>query len=44
MATLELREATTVKPTIVRRLTRAAVALDAELGDPTLAAKASKRR
>src|SRR6188768_1473777 len=35
MATLELRERTTVKPSIVRRLTRDAVALNKSLGDPT---------
>jgi hypothetical protein len=37
MATLELREDMTVKPAIVRRLTRQAVALNDTLGDPTRA-------
>ena len=37
MATLELREGMTVKPAIVRRLTRQAVALNDTLGDPTRA-------
>jgi hypothetical protein len=39
MATLELREGMTVKPSIVRRLAREAVALNQTLGDPTHAAK-----
>ncbi len=43
MATLELREGMTVKPAIVRRLTREAVALNEELGNPTLAASGRTR-
>jgi hypothetical protein len=39
MATLELREGMTVKPSIVRRLAREAVALNLTLGNPTHAAK-----
>lgn len=42
MATLELREGMTIKPTTVRRLTREAIALNEELGDPTKPAKTSK--
>jgi hypothetical protein len=44
MATLELREGMTVKPAIVRRLTREAVALNKTLGDPTHAAKPRRKR
>jgi len=45
MATLELREGMTIAPSTVRRLTRAAVALNQTLGDPTHAVKpVSKRR
>ena len=45
MGTIELHEGTTIKPATVRRLTRAAVALNHSIGDPTLAAKpASKQR
>jgi hypothetical protein len=44
MATLELREGMTVKPATVRRLTRAAVALNQTLGDPTLAATPTSKR
>lgn len=43
MATLELREGATIKPAIVRRLTREAVALNQKLGDPTKAAKPPAR-
>jgi hypothetical protein len=39
MATLELREGVTIDSTIVHRLTREAVALNRELGNPQLAAK-----
>lgn len=39
MATLELREGDTIAATTVRRLTREAVRLNAELGDPTAAAR-----
>jgi hypothetical protein len=39
MATMELRAADTLNPAVVRRLTRAAVALNATLGDPTAIAK-----
>ena len=41
MATLELRDGDAVDPATVRRLTQAAVALNADQGDPTLAAKRS---
>jgi len=44
MATLELREGMNVKPTIVRRLTREAVALNQTLGDPTRSAKPRGKR
>lgn len=45
MATLELREGMTIAPSAVRRLTRAAAALNKTLGDPTSAAKpVAKRR
>lgn len=39
MATIELREGMILSPSTVRRLTKAAMALNAKLGDPTLAAK-----
>jgi hypothetical protein len=39
MATLEFREGMTIKPAIVRQLTKEAVALNDKLGDPTKAAK-----
>lgn len=39
MATLELREEDKLAPTIAKRLTQAAVALNQSLGDPTQAAK-----
>lgn len=39
MATLELREGATIDPETVRRLTREAVALNADQGDPTHAAR-----
>ena len=35
MATLELREDTSIRPSVVRRLTKEAVALNAHLGNPT---------
>lgn len=38
MATLELREGDTIERKVVRTLVRQAVALNASLGDPTLAA------
>lgn len=47
MATLELREGMTATPAIVRKLTKAAIALNKSLGDPRDAAKpkkASRRR
>jgi hypothetical protein len=44
MATLELREGMTVKPAIVRRLTREAVALNKTLGNPTHAARPRRKR
>jgi hypothetical protein len=43
MATLELREGTRVSKATVRRLTREAIALNQELGNPTLAAKPASR-
>jgi hypothetical protein len=43
MATLELREGMTVKPAVARNLAKAAIRLNATLGDPTLAAKAAAR-
>ena len=39
MATLELREGDTIEAKTIRELTRTAVALNKNLGDPTLAAK-----
>jgi hypothetical protein len=39
LATMELREGMKVKPATVRRLTKAAVALNATMGNPTSAAK-----
>jgi hypothetical protein len=39
MATLELREGESMKPKVVRRLAREAVALNRKLGNPTDAAK-----
>jgi len=39
MATVELREGMSIKPATVRKLTRGAIALNQELGNPTLAAK-----
>jgi hypothetical protein len=44
MATLELREGMTMKPTTVRRLTRQALALDRKHGDPRHAAGVKKSR
>jgi hypothetical protein len=43
MATLELREGMTIKPSIVRRLAREAVALNRTLGNPVLAAKPASK-
>jgi hypothetical protein len=42
MATIELREGMSIADLIVRKLTRQAVALNAELGSPTEAAKPAK--
>jgi hypothetical protein len=39
LATVDLREGMTVKPAIVRQLTKEAVALNQKLGDPAKAAK-----
>ena len=39
LATIELREGDTIKPAIVRRLTREAVALNRKVGNPTLAVR-----
>lgn len=44
MATLEFREGMTIKPSIVRRLAREAVALNQTLGNPTHAAKPASKR
>jgi hypothetical protein len=44
MATLEMREGMTIKPSIVRRLAREAVALNQALGNPTHAAKTASKR
>ena len=44
MATIELHEGMTLTDTIVRKLTREAVALNERLGNPTDAAKPVKRR
>lgn len=43
-ATLELRDGATVAAATVRRLTRAAVAHNRTLGDPTLAARPAPKR
>lgn len=43
MATVELREGMSLPDAVIRRLTRAAVALNEELGDPTGVAKPSRR-
>lgn len=42
MATVELRDGTTIDPATVRRLTREAVALNESLGNPTLDARPSR--
>jgi hypothetical protein len=44
MATLELREDTTIEPSVARRLAKDAVALNRELGDPRLAASSPPTR
>jgi len=44
MATLELREGTAIKPSIVRRLAREAVVLNRKLGNPTHAAKPAAKK
>ena len=44
MATLDLREGTTIKPSIVRRLAREAVALNRTLGNPTHAAMPASKK
>ena len=44
MATLDLREGMTIKPSIVRRLAREAVALNQTLGNPTQAAKPASKK
>ena len=43
LATVDLREGMTVRPAIVRRLTKEAVALNQKIGDPTKAAKPSPK-
>lgn len=44
MATLELREGMSIKPTTVRRLTKEAVTLNEKHGDPTRAARTTRKR
>ena len=44
MATLVLREGTTITPSIVRRLARQAVALNQALGNPVHAAKPASKK
>ncbi len=44
MATLDLREGMSISKAAVRRLVKQAVALNAALGDPTLAAKPAAKR
>jgi len=44
MATIELVQGSTLGPTTVRRLTRAAVVRNRTLGNPTKAAKPSRRK
>lgn len=43
MATLDLREGMTIKPSVVRRLASEAVRLNRALGDPTAAARPAGR-
>ena len=44
MATLELREGVTIRPAIVSRLARQAVALNKQVGDPTKVVTAKPRQ
>ena len=44
MATLDVREGMTIKPSIARRLAREAVALNQTLGNPTHAAKPASKK
>jgi hypothetical protein len=44
MATIELREGMSIADTIVRKLTRSAVSLNEELGNPTDAARPAKAK
>lgn len=44
MATIELREGMSIADATIRKLTRQAIALNEELGDPTDAAKAAAKR
>jgi hypothetical protein len=44
MATLEIREGVTIKPAIVSRLAREAVALNQSIGDPTKVVAARPKR
>jgi len=44
MATLELREGLVIRPATVRRLTKEAVRLNRELGDPTAVKKPGAKR
>jgi hypothetical protein len=43
LATVDLREGMTIKPSIARRLTKEAVALNQKVGDPTKTAKSSAK-
>ncbi len=44
MATIQLIDGSTLSPATIRRLTRAAVALNRKLGDPTKAARPARRK
>ena len=44
MATFDIREGVTIKPAVVSRLARAAVALNKTIGDPTKAAAARTKK
>ena len=44
MATLELREGVTIRPAVVARLARQAVALNKQVGDPTKVVTAKPRQ
>lgn len=44
MASIGFRQGATIAPTVARRLTRAAVAVNMEVGDPTASVRAATRR